>query len=130
MQTQSLSPVLFVDAIEPSLPFWTERLGFEVHAQVDDDGGRLQFVLLLNGRVTVMLQTLRSLDDDLPMLDDRDRATRVCLYVKVDDLDATIAALGDWPILVPRRTTFYGADEIGVRGPAGNVVLLSQTGSP
>ena len=125
MQTKSLSPVLFVETIEPSLPFWTERLGFELADKVENDRGTLQFALLINGGVVVMLQTLESLEDDLPMLEARDRATRVMLYVKVEDLEAMIEALGDWPILVPRRTTFYGAHEIGVRTPCGNVVLFS-----
>jgi len=28
MRMKKLTPVLFVEAIEPCLPFWTERLGF------------------------------------------------------------------------------------------------------
>jgi hypothetical protein len=28
LQFRKLSPVLIVDAIEPCLPFWTDRLGF------------------------------------------------------------------------------------------------------
>jgi hypothetical protein len=59
VQVRKLSPVLIVEAVEPCLPFWTERLGFA-------------------------------------------------------------------KVVVPRRQTFYGADEIGVREPGGNVVLLAQ----
>jgi len=29
-------------------------------------------------------------------------------------------------VVVPRRTTFYGADEIGVRVPGGHVVVFAQ----
>ena len=29
-------------------------------------------------------------------------------------------------VVVPRRQTFYGADEIGVREPGGNLVMFAQ----
>lgn len=59
-------------------------------------------------------------------LDERDRRTKVMLYVAVDDLEAVERALDGVPVVVPRRTTFYGATETGVREPGGNVVVFSQ----
>ena len=44
------------------------------------------------------------------------------LFIEVDALDPVIAALGDTEVLVPRRTTFYGMDEIFVRPACGTVV--------
>ena len=32
-------------------------------------------------------------------------------------------------VVVPRRKTFYGADEIGVREPGGNAVIFGQHAS-
>jgi hypothetical protein len=29
-------------------------------------------------------------------------------------------------LVLPRRTTFYGMDEIGVREPAGHIVMFAQ----
>lgn len=51
------------------------------------------------------------------------------LYLEVDDLDAVVPKLAGAPVIVSRRKTFYGADELGVREPGGNVVLFSQHGS-
>jgi hypothetical protein len=43
--------------------------------------------------------------------------------VEVDDLDTVIAALGDGAeVVVPRRRTFYGMDELFVRAPCGTLV--------
>jgi len=68
-----LTPNLIVDAIEPCLPFWVSRLGFE----------------------------------------------------KTVDLEPIRAALAGWPLVVPERTTFYGAHEIIVADPAGNHVFFA-----
>ena len=100
-------------------------MGFEVQANVKNDADEHQFVLLARDAVTVMLQTRASLRDDIAQLDPRDLQTRVMLYVQVDDLDAIERALSDHPILIPRRVTFYGAKEVGVREPGGNVLLFS-----
>ena len=42
------------------------------------------------------------------------------------DLDAVDRALEDVPRALPRRRTFYGMDEIGVREPGGHVVMFAQ----
>ena len=125
MKLQSLTPILVVDAIEPCLPFW-EALGFENHVNVKNDAGAFQFALLTQEEVSVMYQTRASLEEDIVQLDPRDHETSVMLYLGVDDIDALESALGDHPILVPRRETFYGAIEIGVREPSGNVVMFSR----
>jgi catechol 2,3-dioxygenase-like lactoylglutathione lyase family enzyme len=129
MRFTSITPVLFVDDIEPCLPFWTERLGFELHAHVEGDDGKHQFVLLLRDGLQVMYQTRRSVEEDLDRLGERDRHTSICLYLSVDDIDAVEAALGGLPRVQERRTTFYGATEIGVREPSGNVVVFAQHAS-
>jgi uncharacterized glyoxalase superfamily protein PhnB len=125
MEMQSLAPVLVVDAIEPCLGFWTERLGFAKVAEVEH-AGRLGFVILVKGAVQVMLQTRASISEDMQGLSERDLHTSAVLYVSVDDVDAVARALEGVEIVVARRTTFYGATEIGVREPSGNVVLFAQ----
>src|SRR5690606_40339838 len=125
MKMKSLAPVLFVEDIEPCLPFWTDRLGFAVHAELKD-AGRLDFVLLLKDEVQIMYQTYRSLAEDLPQLTAHDRASSQFLYLSVDDLDAVESALHGATLVQPRRKTFYGAQEVAVREPSGNVIVFSQ----
>jgi uncharacterized glyoxalase superfamily protein PhnB len=125
MEMKSLAPVLVVEAIEPCLAFWTERLGFAQVAEVEHEG-RLGFVILAKDAVQVMLQTRASISDDMPSLEPRDLRTSALLYLSVADIDAAERALEGVPVVIARRTTFYGATEIGVREPSGNVILFAQ----
>ena len=109
LQFRKLSPVLIVDAIEPCLPFWTERLGF---------------VILAKDGVEVMYQSRDSVRSDVPALADAPAGSS--LYIEVSDIEAVERAVQGVEIVVPRRQTFYGADEIGVREPGGNVVMFAQ----
>jgi len=119
---QSLTPILLVHAIEPCLDFW-KRLGFSVIAEVPE-GDVLGFVILKNGPVEVMYQTRASVAGDMPSMTDFPCSS--LLYIHVTNIDEVIEALGDAPVLVPKRTTFYGATEYGVREPGGNAVSFSE----
>jgi uncharacterized glyoxalase superfamily protein PhnB len=46
----------------------------------------------------------------------------------VENLDEIIAAMKGTEVVMPVRTTFYGAKEIGVKDPAGHVVIFAQLG--
>ena len=125
MRMQRLTPVIFVPEIEPCLSFWIDRLGYEIHAEVKDDAERYIFVLLIKDDVQVMYQTERSLQEDLPQLVGEIGAPAF-FYITVDDVAAVEAALEGLPLLQERRTTFYGATEIAVREPAGNVLTFAE----
>ena len=124
-QLRKSTPVLIVDAIEPSLPFWQERLGLERPVEVPD-GERLGFVILTNGAIEVMYQTAVSLAKDASAHDVAFDGDRAFLYVEVDDIDAVAAALRDFEVFMPRRETFYGSIEIGYREPGGHFVTFAQ----
>lgn len=121
---KKLSPVLYVDAIEPSLPFWVDRLGFELTVEVPE-GDRLGFVILKKNDVEIMYQTTESVRNDVPELADSVTGGSF-LFIEVDDLDAVESALDGIELVVPRRKTFYGADELILREPAGNVVTFAR----
>ncbi len=119
---QSLTPVLIVDAIEPCLPFWMQ-LGFEATIQVPD-GDALGFVILNNGPVEIMYQTRASVAKDVPSMAGFPSSS--ILYIHVSDIGQVIAAVSGAPVLVPKRTTFYGATEYSVQEPGGNAISFSQ----
>jgi uncharacterized glyoxalase superfamily protein PhnB len=125
MLVETLTPVLIVPEIEPCLAFWTERLGWKAVAEVKHHD-KLGFVLLMRDGVQLMYQSRASLAEDMPELEPRDAMTSVLIYVNVADLDAIEAALAGIDLTIPRRTTFYGATEIGVREPGGNVVVFAK----
>jgi len=119
-----LAPVLMVDAIEPALPFWVDKLGYARTAEVPH-GEHLGFVILERDGVQVMYQTKASVAADVPPLA-QSPMKGTFLFIEVDDLNAVEKALKGVTPEVPRRTTFYGADELIVREPCGNVVTFAQ----
>ena len=123
---KKLTPVLYVEEIEPCLPFWVDRLGFEKIAEVPE-GDRLGFVILKKSDVEIMYQTRASVQNDVPALADTPMGGTL-LFIEVEDLDAVERALEGVDVVFPRRTTFYGAQEIGVREPCGNAVTFAQFG--
>ena len=123
-EMKKLTPVIMVDAIESCVPFW-ERLGFTKTAEVPE-GDRLGFVILSKDNVEVMYQTHESVEKDAPGLVARERGHGAGLFIEVSDVESVERALTGLEIVVPRRKTFYGMDEIGVREPGGHVVMFAQ----
>jgi len=120
-----LTPILFVEKIEPVLPFWTEQLGFVKTVEVPE-GNRLAFLILQQGSVEVMYQTYASAAKDLPAIAPEVEKGPTFLYLEVESLDALKPALGSADIYLPERNTFYGAREIGVRDPAGHFLTFAE----
>ena len=124
---RKLTPVLYVHQIEPCLSLWVDRLGFSKTVEVPE-GNAIGFVILKKGDVEVMYQTMASVANDVPALGSR-MPGQTHLYVEVDDINAIEQAVQGSPVVVPRRQTFYGATEIGVKDAGGNVILFSQMGA-
>ncbi len=121
---RKLTPIIVVDSLEDALPFWTDRLAFEVTVTVPHED-RLGFAILERGDVQIMYQSRDSVAADLPPLADEVAGQTAVLFVEVDaldELDAAGDALEGADVIVPRRSTFYGMDEIFVRAPCGTVV--------
>lgn len=124
---KKLTPILYVERIEPVLSFWTDRLGYTRTAEVPH-GDVLGFVILEKDGVEIMYQTRDSVHDDLPGVADGLVMRGSLLFIEVDDLAAVERAMEGAEVLVPRRKTPYGAEEVFVREPAGNVVGFAQFG--
>jgi len=125
MAAKKLTPILFVEKIEPVLPLWIEHLGFIKTVEVPE-GDRLGFVILQQGNVEVMYQTFASVDKDMPAIAPDVRRGPTFLYIEVENLDALKPALQSADVYMPERNTFYGAREIGVRDAAGHFLTFSQ----
>lgn len=121
---KKLTPILLVETIEPSLPFWTDGLGFEVTDEVREED-RLEFVILHHGELELMLQTHASAEKGDARLAAELRDATTCLYIEVEDLAAIQDRLQGVEVLVAPHTTFYGAREVYVRAPGGPIVGLA-----
>ncbi|MGH7488029.1 MAG: VOC family protein [bacterium] len=121
---KKLTPVLYVETIEPCLDLWINRLGFEQTVEVPE-GDKLGFVILARDSVEVMYQSRASVAKDVPAFASRTLG-QTNLYVEVEDLAAVERALQGVKLVLPRRQTFYGSTEIGVQDAAGNVVIFAE----
>jgi uncharacterized glyoxalase superfamily protein PhnB len=128
IEVKRVTAVLLAEEIEPCLNFWVDSLGFSKTAEVPD-GNKLGFVILQKGTTEVMYQTFASVEKDDAQAGKDARKGPTFLYLEVDDLEAVIAALKGVPLVMPVRTTFYGAREIGVKDPAGHFVTFAQYGA-
>jgi uncharacterized glyoxalase superfamily protein PhnB len=127
MTAKKITPILFAEEIEPCLQFWIERLGFEKTIDVPD-GNKLSFAILQKGAVELMYQTYASAEKDITTISSEVRKGPSFLYVEVDNLNEVVSALKGVDVAMPIRTTFYGAKEIGVKDPAGHVVIFAELG--
>ena len=128
MTVKKITPVLFAEEIEPCVKFWVERLGFQKTVEVPE-GNKLGFAMLQKGNIELMYQTYSSADKDVGPIAQAVRKGPTFLYVEVDNLDQTISVMKGAEIVIPVRTTFYGAREIGIKDPAGHFITFAQFGA-
>jgi uncharacterized glyoxalase superfamily protein PhnB len=125
MAVKRITPVLYVKEIEPCVAFWEQRLGFKKTVEVPD-GNRLGFVILQRDGLEIMYQTFSSAEKDSPSAAREIDGGRTFLYIEVDNLQTILDAVNGAKVVVPLRTTFYGAKEIGVKDPAGHVIVFAE----
>jgi uncharacterized glyoxalase superfamily protein PhnB len=119
-----LTPVLVVEKIETSLPFWVDRMGFEKTVDVPGDNG-VAFAILVRDGAELMLQTAASVASDEPAFAPKGESRVTSLFIEVDDFADTLKRLEGYPITMPERKTFYGMVEVGVFEPSGNIVVFA-----
>ena len=120
-----LTPVLIVEEIEKSLPFWVDRMGFEKTVEVPE-GDRTGFVILVREGAELMLQTVESVRKDMAVFAPEGAVTKGCgMFFEVSDLEDIRKRLEGYPIAMAERVTFYGMREIGVSEPGGHTVIFA-----
>jgi uncharacterized glyoxalase superfamily protein PhnB len=123
---KQLTPVLIVEAVEPCIKFWTDRLGFEITNQVPGPDGKLVFASVQKAGIEIMYQTRASVISEQPGSAGELMGHSVALFITVGDLESILKALEGAPVVKPKHETFYGSTEIYVREPGGNTVGFAQ----
>lgn len=123
---QSLSPVLVVEDPGKVAAFYTERLSFRIVRRTPQDLAEpAALIALERDGARVVVQSLASLRDELPGAEIAPRAG--VLFLRVDSLDAELAALGEGVKTVGReRELPSGARQVVIADPEGNLVVLQQ----
>ncbi len=125
MNVKRITPILFVEEIEPCVKFWVDRFGFQKTAEVPE-GNKLAFAMLQKGSIELMYQSYASADKDVTTIAQQVRKGPTFLYVEVDNLDEAISAIQGAEVVMPVRDTFYGSKEIGIKDPSGHYVTFAQ----
>ena len=125
---KKIAPILFAQEIEPCLQFWTERMGFTKTVEVPE-GDKLGFAIVERDGLELMYQSYASVEKDNPITVDAVKKGPTFLYIDVDDLNQALAAAGKAEIVMPVRSTFYGAKEFGIKDPAGHYIIFAQQGA-
>ena len=127
-----------VSDVAKSLAFYADGLGGTIAFTVDADQHSAMDGTIIDGAIfasvrlgtsEMMLQEKSNLVEDAPQAfsaDDVPGGT-FSLYFRVDDVDETLARIGDVEIVKPLQLTWYGMKEVWVRDPDGYVVTV---GSP
>lgn len=122
---ETVSPNIFVDDLSSTIAYY-QSIGFQVITTVPDKRGEIMFALLMNGAVTFMFQTFKSLGDQLPDVH-RNKGGSLLLYIKMKDIRSFFDRIKDKVnLLSGLETTFYGATEFSLVDPNGFVLTFAE----
>jgi uncharacterized glyoxalase superfamily protein PhnB len=122
---ESLSPNIFTNDIKNTVAFY-QLLGFTITMSVPEEGDGLVWAMMVNGSVTLMLQTFESLADELPEIS-RNAGGSLLLYINVTAIREFFEEIKDLvPVLKGLETTFYGATEFSILDPNGYVLTFAE----
>jgi uncharacterized glyoxalase superfamily protein PhnB len=124
-EVKKITPILFAQELETCIQFWTERLGFQKTVEVPE-GEKIAFAILERNGLELMYQSFANVEKENAATGAAARKGPSFLYIEVEDLNAALEAAKEAEIVMPVRTTFYGAKEFGVKDPAGHYFIFAQ----
>ena len=132
MKLTDVVPNLIVRDITASTEFYREVLGFSVVATVPEQGP-LVFVWLQRDDVSVFLNSVPAVAEDLPAVAARPVGGTATMFITLEAADAaqgvdrlfeTVAKRSR--VIMPLKDQFYGMREFAVEDPDGYVVIFAQ----
>ena len=122
---ESLSPNLVADNVNASVDFYTKHLGFKLVASVPETG-EFGWAMVQRDTVTIMFQSLKSIEEDIPGLNLKKGACGT-FFIKMKGLDELYKSVkGKIPMKMDLRTTFYGMKEFMIEDPDGYFMMFAE----
>lgn len=116
-----------VKNVRETVAFYQENFDLQLVASVPEDTPTLNWAMVTNGPVTLMFQSVESLQEDITIFKNVSLGASLNFYVKVEDVPAYLAKLKDKVTIVDDlRRTFYGALEFTFQDLNGYFVTLAQ----
>ncbi|MEA5256928.1 VOC family protein [Arcicella aquatica] len=122
---ESLTVNTFVKDINKSIEFY-KQIGFETIMTVPEEGDFV-WVMLSNGGVTIMLQTMDSLGEELPDIDRNRLGGSLLFYIKLKQIRDFFESIKDKVEVVKGlEKTFYGATEFTIKDIDGYYLTFAE----
>lgn len=123
---ESLSPNLIAKDVNASVDFYVKYLGFTKVASVPETG-EYNWAMVQRDTVTVMFQTMKSIQEDLPSLNIKTAGSLGTFFIKMKGIDELYKSLkGKVEMPLDMRTTFYGMKEFAVSDPDGYFMMFAE----
>lgn len=123
---ESLSPNVIVDHVNRAVEYYTDVLGFTFVASVPETGD-YNWAMVQRDGVTMMFQSLKSIQEDLPSLKIDSKGSQGTFYIRTKGLDAYHDQLkGKVELAHDMRTTFYGMKEFTIRDLNGYFLTFAE----
>ncbi|HLG56938.1 MAG TPA: VOC family protein [Vicinamibacterales bacterium] len=126
---KKLTPNLIVADVERSLAFYRDVLGFTLITTVPDVSPYV-FAILQSGDVSVFVNAPGPAFEEYPALKGRALGGTLTLFIDVEDVRGSYAALKDrLEIVMPIEKKWYGPTEFAFLDPDGYIITFAQTES-
>lgn len=123
---QSLTPNVIVHDVNKTLEYYTTKLGFNTLATVPEEG-TYNWAMASKDGVTLMFQSLHSIQEDLPELDIKQLGALGTFFIEVQDIDTLYQNIkGNIEIVSDMRTTFYGKKEFTIKDLNGYFLTFAE----
>lgn len=123
---ESLSPNLISDNVNASVDFYTKHLGFTLAASVPETG-EYGWAMIERDGVTIMFQSLKSLNEDMPGLKLDKKGSIGTFFIKMKGIEELYESVkGKVEIALEWRVTFYGMKEFGIKDPDGYYMVFAE----
>lgn len=123
---ESLSPNLISDNVNASVDFYTKHLGFSLAASAPETGA-FGWAMIQRDGVTLMFQSLKSLQEDMPSLNLDTKGSIGTFFIKMKGIEELYESVkGKVEIALEWRVTFYGMKEFGIKDPDGYFMVFAE----
>ncbi|MCO5947299.1 glyoxalase [Mucilaginibacter flavidus] len=110
---ESISPNIFTHNMRETVAFY-DALGFQIVMNMPETGDRFDWVMMVNGSVTMMFQSFSSLGEELPEISRQNGASQL-LYIKIKKIREYFEKIKyQVTVLKGLEITFYGATEFSI----------------
>jgi uncharacterized glyoxalase superfamily protein PhnB len=126
VKLKSLTPNVIVDDVNLTLDYYSKHLGFTMVASVPETG-TFDWAMAVRDGVTLMFQSLKSIQEDLPELKIEQKGGIGTFFIQMDGIDKLYRDLkGKAEIASEMRTTFYGKKEFTIRDVNGYFLTFAE----